>query len=65
MTNREQCRYLTRHGNQCTGEPVDTSEQAEVLLCTRHLSDALGLLKARGFTITAPAAAWCADCREN
>lgn len=52
--NREQCRYLTRHANQCTGEPVDATEQAELLLCTRHLADALELLKARGFTITPP-----------
>jgi hypothetical protein len=50
--NRERCRYLTRYGNQCTGEPVDDSEQAEVLLCTRHLGNAIELLKARGFTIT-------------
>lgn len=52
--NRDQCRYLSRHGNQCTGEPVDTGDQAELLLCTRHLGNALELLKARGFTITPP-----------
>jgi hypothetical protein len=47
------CRYLNRHAVQCTGEPVDL--EGEVLLCTRHLGQALELLKARGFTITAPA----------
>ncbi|WP_157437240.1 hypothetical protein [Actinoplanes subtropicus] len=51
---RDQCRYVTRHGNQCTGEPVDTSAQAEILLCTRHLGNALELLKARGFVISPP-----------
>lgn len=54
MSAREQCRYVSRHGNRCTGEPVDTSEQAEVLLCQRHLGAAMQLLKARGFVITAP-----------
>lgn len=54
MTNRDQCRYLTRHGNQCTGEPVDATTEAEALLCRRHLGYLLELLKASGFTITAP-----------
>lgn len=49
-----QCRYLDRHGAQCTGEPVDTSESAEILLCTRHLANAVQLLQARAFTVTAP-----------
>jgi hypothetical protein len=47
------CRYLNRYAVQCTGEPVDPD--GEVLLCTRHLGNALELLKAKGFTITAPA----------
>jgi hypothetical protein len=48
------CRYLNRYAVQCTGEAVDPD--GEVLLCTRHLGNALELLKVRGFTITAPAA---------
>jgi hypothetical protein len=50
----DQCRYLTRSENRCTGEVVDNTEQAEVYLCTRHLGEAVQLLKARGFTITPP-----------
>jgi hypothetical protein len=60
-----QCRYLTRNGNQCTGEPADMGVEAEALLCTRHLGDVLELLKAKGFTITAPAAEWCEDCKHR
>lgn len=39
------CRYLNRHGDQCTGEAVDA--QGEILLCVRHLGLALELVRAR------------------
>lgn len=32
----EQCRYLRRNGEQCTGEAADA--EAEVLLCIKHSS---------------------------
>lgn len=48
------CRYLTRNGNQCTGEPLSAAEEAEALLCTRHLGNVLELLLANGFTVTPP-----------
>ena len=37
------CRYLNRHGNQCTAEAVD--DQGEVLLCVRHLAAAIELVR--------------------
>lgn len=57
------CRYLDRFGGQCTGEPIDPT--GEVLICTKHGARFIELLKAKGFTITAPAAAWCSDCKES
>lgn len=33
------CRYLKPDGNQCTGEVTD--ENAEILLCPRHLAAAV------------------------
>jgi hypothetical protein len=48
-----QCRYLGRHRQQCTAEAVD--DQADVLLCTKHLARVMLLLSIRGFTVTPPA----------
>jgi hypothetical protein len=50
----DRCRYLTRHGNQCTGEPIDTGEEAEAVLCIRHVGDLLALLTAKGYVISPP-----------
>lgn len=58
-----QCRYLRRNDAQCTAEAAD--ESADLLMCTKHLGRAIELLKAKGFTVTAPSASWCADCKEN
>jgi hypothetical protein len=58
------CRYLDRFAVQCTAEAADPN--GEVLLCTNHMGRVIELLKNRwGFTITAPAASWCDDCKEN
>lgn len=37
------CRVLTGRGVQCTAEAVDPN--AELKICTRHLSEAVRLLK--------------------
>lgn len=48
---RVTCRYLRRGAaGQCTAEAADP--EAEVLLCTRHLSLAMELLKGQIFTTT-------------
>lgn len=46
-----QCRYTGRY-QRCTSPAIDPV--GEVLLCHEHLARAMELLKARGFTITAP-----------
>jgi hypothetical protein len=40
------CRYLRRNEQQCTAEAAD--QEAELLLCTKHLGRALQLLLAAG-----------------
>jgi hypothetical protein len=39
------CRVLNRRGNQCTAEAVQAD--AELLICTRHLAEAMRLVNAR------------------
>lgn len=46
-----QCRYTGKY-QRCGNQAVDPV--GEVLLCTEHLGRTMELLRARGFTITAP-----------
>jgi hypothetical protein len=39
------CRYLTRDGNQCTGEAADA--EGEITLCLKHLARAFELIQHR------------------
>ena len=32
------CRYLRRNDEQCTGEALDPSEDAEIVICAKHAS---------------------------
>lgn len=46
MTGRlVRCRYLRRCGQQCTAEAAEPA--GEILLCTRHLGEALALVRAQ------------------
>jgi hypothetical protein len=47
LADRVYCRYLNRNGDQCTGEAVRANPD-EIHLCTRHLAEALQLLKMAG-----------------
>lgn len=38
------CRYLRRSGDQCTAEVTD--QNAEILLCAKHLARAIELVRA-------------------
>lgn len=42
-TRRITCRYLRRSGEQCTGQVTD--ENAEILLCPKHLARAIELVR--------------------
>lgn len=39
------CRYLRQNGEQCTGEAVN--DEAEILICTKHLARALRVVTSR------------------
>jgi hypothetical protein len=48
-----QCRYLNRWGEQCTAESV-TPDPDIIQLCTRHLGEALRLLRHVGLAKKGP-----------
>lgn len=49
MRDLTSCRYLRRSGEQCTAEAVD--DQADLLLCAKHLGKALVLLQEAGVPV--------------
>lgn len=43
--NYTQCRYLRRNDEQCTAEALDSSETAEILLCSKHAARVIELVR--------------------
>jgi hypothetical protein len=41
------CRYLRRNEEQCTAEALDSSPDAEIVICQKHAAAVLDLVNAR------------------
>jgi len=44
VTARSTCRVLSRFGDRCTGEPLDTTPGAEVVICASHAAAVMRLI---------------------
>jgi hypothetical protein len=55
-----QCRYTDKL-RRCPNPAVEST--GDVLLCNAHILKTIQLLEAYGFTVTAPAASHCDDCK--
>jgi hypothetical protein len=41
------CRYLRRNDEQCTGEALDSSPDAEIVICAKHAAAVMDLVNER------------------
>lgn len=47
MTAYVQCRYLRRNGEQCTAEAMDSSPDAQIVICQKHAARVMQLINDR------------------